>query len=261
MFTYILYIAIFHRALPIHKCYFFPSIKSGTWIPAGDPAGSWQTRLRDGSREQRAPAVYLVEERDHLAQSQPVEDAQLVQRRHRQHRHPLLLPQHAAGRQAQAPQQPDAGAPGPLVAPEPAVAHVTQQREQEEERGAHVGAAHHARHRLRVDGVGGEQQPGQQAPGPAAQQQAGQQGEEARHGPVEGHVDQVVAPRVQPAQGVVETEGQGAQRPVGLVAAAVREQGAPEVVVEYVGPGGLRQQVLVGLDCAAGRREISRLVL
>ena len=209
----------------------------------------------------RAPAVYLVEQRDHLAQSQPVEDAQLVERRHRQHRHPLLLPQHAAGRQAQAPQEPDAGAPGPLAAPEPAVAHVTQQREQKEERGPHVGAAHHAGHRLGVDGVRGEQQPGQQAPGSPAQQQAGQQGEEARHGPVEGHVDQVVAPRVQPAQGVVQTEGQGAQRAVGLVAAAVREERAPEVVVEYVGPGGLGQQVLVGLDRAAGMRQVRRLVL
>ena len=220
---------------------------------------------RDQRPETRTGGVYLVEQRDHLAQSQPVEDAQLVQRRHRQHRHALLLPQHAAGRQTQAPQEPGAGGPppGPLAAaPEPrAVAHVTQQREQEEQRGAHVGAAHHAGHRLGVHGVGGEQQPGQEAPGPAPQQEPGQQGEEARHGPVERHVDQVVAPRVQPAQGVVETEGQGAQRPVGLVAAAVGQQGAPEVVVEYVGPGGLRQQVLVGLDGPAGMRAMSWLVV
>lgn len=133
--------------------------------------------------------------------------------------------------------------------------HVAQQREQEEERGALVSPAHHAGHRLRVDRVRGEEQAGQQAPRSLAEQQAGQQGEEAAHGAVRGHVDQVVAPRVQAARCVVEAEGQRAEGPVGLVAAAVSEQGAPEVVVEDVDPGRLRQQVLVGLDrAAAGRR-------
>lgn len=54
-------------------------------------------------------------------------------------------------------------------------------------------------------------------------------------------------------KGVVEAEGEGAERPEGLVAAAVGEQGSPEVVVQDVGPRRLRQEVLVGLDCPAER--------
>lgn len=61
-------------------------------------------------------------------------------------------------------------------------------------------------------------------------------------------VQQVVAPGTQAVQGVVEAEGEGAERAEGLVAAAVSEQRAPEVVVQNVGPRGLGMKVLVGLD-------------
>lgn len=54
---------------------------------------------------------------------------------------------------------------------------------------------------------------------------------------------------------MVETEGEGAEGPVGLVAAAVSEHGAPEVIVEDICPGSLWQQVLIGLDCSAVKGE------
>lgn len=199
--------------------------------------------------------VYLVEERNDLSQLELVENADVIERGHGQDGHAELLPQHAAGGAAQAAQQPGRQPPWPGAAPQRAVAYVTQQRQQEEESGALVGPAHDARHRLGVDGVRGEEEAGQQAPQASSQQQAGQRGEQARHGPVEGYVDHVVAPRLQAAHSVVETEGEGAERPVRLVAAAVREQGAPEVVVEDIGPGGLREQVLIGLDCSAAERK------
>lgn len=68
-------------------------------------------------------------------------------------------------------------------------------------------------------------------------------------------VQQVVAPGAQAVQGVVEAEGEGAERTEGLVAAAVGEQGAPEVIVQDVDPRSLRKKVLVGLDGAAGGAE------
>ena len=207
----------------------------------------------------------MVEERADLAQLEPVEDADVVEGGHGQHRHPLLLPQHAAGSTAQAAQEPDPprsaqGQPlhaTPNVAPASpaAVTHVAQQGQQEEEGGSNVCPAHDPGHGLCVDGVGGEQEPGQQAPRALPQEQAGQPGEERRHGPVQTHVDQVVSPGLQPPKGMVEAEGEGAERAVGLVAAAVGEQGAPEVVVEDVDPRGVGEKVLVGFDCAAaGRR-------
>lgn len=167
--------------------------------------------------------VYLVEEHNDLSQLELVENADVIERSHGQDGHPELLPQHAAGGAGQAAQEPGRQPPGPGAAPQLAVAYVTQQRQQEEQSGALVGPAHDARHRLGVDGVRGEEEAGQQAPRASSEQQASQRGEEARHSSVEGHVDHVVAPRLQAAHGVVETEGEGAERPVGLVAAAVRE--------------------------------------
>lgn len=106
-----------------------------------------------------------------------------------------------------------------------------------------------------MHGVGGEEEACQQAPGSSTQNGATESGEEGRDGPVEPYVDQVVAPGAQAMQGVVEPEGEGAERAEGLMAAAVGEQGAPEVVVQDVGPRGLREKVLIGLDGPAGEKE------
>lgn len=63
----------------------------------------------------------------------------------------------------------------------------------------------------------------------------------------------MVAPGVEAVQGVVEAEGEGAEWTERLVAATVSEQGAPEVVIQDVGPGSLGKKVRVGLDGSAGR--------
>lgn len=47
---------------------------------------------------------------------------------------------------------------------------------------------------------------------------------------------------------VVETEGEGAERAERFVTAAVGEQGAPEVIVQDVGPRRIREEILVCLD-------------
>lgn len=75
-------------------------------------------------------------------------------------------------------------------------------------------------------------------------------------------VQQVVAPGTQAMQGVVEAEGEGAEWAEGLVAAAVSEQRAPEVVVQDVGPRGLGMKILVGLDgsTAKSRENTSTLI-
>lgn len=67
---------------------------------------------------------------------------------------------------------------------------------------------------------------------------AGDAHQEGRGQAVEEHVDQVVAPRLEAAQQVVQAEGEDAQGSVGPVRAAVRQRGAPEVVVEEAVPWG-----------------------
>lgn len=198
--------------------------------------------------------IYLVEEYDDLLKFEPVENADIVQRRYSQDGYSELLPQHAARSAAQAAQEPGHEPPGPSVAPQLTVTYVAQQGQQEEQGSTFVGPAHDARHRLGVDGVRGEEQAGQQAPQAASKQQASQGGEQACHSPVEGHIDQVVTPGLQPTHSVVEAEGEGAEGPVGLMATTVREQGAPEVIIEDVCPGGLWKQVLISLDCTAEKR-------
>ncbi len=68
---------------------------------------------------------------------------------------------------------------------------------------------------------------------------------------MQGHVDQVVAPGVQAAQGIVEAEREGAEGAERLVATAMGEQSAPEVIVQDVRPGSVWKEVLVGFDCSA----------
>ncbi len=146
------------------------------------------------------------------------------------------------------------------MAPQLTVAYVAQQGQQEEQGGAFIGAAHDSRHRLGVDWVRGKEQTGQQAPQASSKQQASQAGKQSCHGSVDGHIHQVVTPGLQPTRSVVKAEGEGAERTEGLVAAAVSEQGAPEVVIQDVGPWGLREEVLVGLDGSAERSRENKWV-
>lgn len=152
-----------------------------------------------------------------------VENTDVIQRGYRQDSHPQLLPQHAAGSAAQAAQEPGHDLARPSVAPQLTVAYVAQQGQQEKQGGSFVGATYDTRHCLSVDRVRGEEQAGQQAPRAFSEQQASQRGEQTRHRSVEGHINQVVTPGLQPTHGMVEAEGEGAERPVRLMAAAVCE--------------------------------------
>lgn len=82
----------------------------------------------------------------------------------------------------------------------------------------------------------GEEQTRQQAPRSSTQQGVTECSEERSDAAVQGHVDQVVAPGVQAAQGIVEAEREGAEGAERLVAAAVGKQSAPEVIVQDVRP-------------------------
>lgn len=182
-----------------------------------------------------------------------LEHKQVIDGGDSQHRHPLLLPQHASGRAPQPAQHPGpapAHRPGSGVPAEMAVSRVAEKRQQEERGRTHVRPSHHAGHRLRVDGVRGEEEARQQAPGSSAQQGAGEGCEEDRDQYMEGHVEQVVPPRAQAVHSVVEAEGEGAEGAERLVAAAVGQQGAPEVIEQDVGPRRLWEKILVGLDGA-----------
>lgn len=192
--------------------------------PVTYASGSFMPIMVDVCKKpEREQAVYLVQKREDLAYCEFVEYTRVIQRRHCQHGHSELLPQHASRSAGQATQEPGHGPSPGAATSQVTVADVAQQGEQEEEGGALVGPAHDAGHRLRVDGVRGKEQAGQQAPQAAPEEQASQRGKQARHGPVQGHVDKVITPGLQPTHKVVEAEGEGAEGAVGLVAATVRE--------------------------------------
>lgn len=132
------------------------------------------------------------------------------------------------------------------------MSYVAEERQQEKQRGADVRPPDHAGDRFSVHRVGSEKEAGEQTPQSSAQQRAAEGGEEGRDQAVQRYIQQVVAPGTQAVEGVVEAEGEGAEGTEGLVAAAVGEQGAPEVVIQDVGPGSHRKEVLVGLNGPAG---------
>lgn len=132
--------------------------------------------------------------------------------------------------------------------------HIAEKRQQKKHCRTDVRPPDHASDCLGVNWVRGEKKAGQQAPQSAAEERATEGGEEGGDEAVENQVQQVVAPGTQAVQGVVEAEGEGAERAEGLVAAAVGEQGAPEVIIQDVGPRSLREEVLVGLDGSAKRK-------
>lgn len=136
--------------------------------------GGCVQEIRNRTTEQQA--VYLVEKREDMAYFESVEHARVIQRRHCQHGHSELLPQHAARSAGQAAQEPGHGPTPSGAAPQVTMADVAQQGQQEKEGRTFVGPAHDPGHRLCVDGVRGKEQAGQQAPQAASQQQASQHG-------------------------------------------------------------------------------------
>lgn len=148
-----------------------------------------------------------------------MKDKDVINGWNRQDRHSLLFPQHAASGAQSCPQEP---APGPgRGAPCRTVFHVAEQGEEEEETGPHIGPAHDSCHRLRVDGVRGKHQASHEGPVSIPKQDLGEAREETSDRRMQEHVDKMVAPGIQPSDGMVQAERKSAERPVGLVAAAV----------------------------------------
>lgn len=140
------------------------------------------------------------------------------------------------------------------------MSHVAEKRQQKKQGGADISPPDHSGHCFCVDRVRSEQEARQQAPRPRAEERAAEGREEGGDQAVQQQVQQVVAPRTQAVQGIVEAEGQGAEWAEGLVAAAVSEQGAPEVIVQNVGPRSLGEKVLVGLNGSTARSRINKLL-
>lgn len=143
--------------------------------------------------------------------------------------------------------------------PQSTVMNVTQQGQQEEQGSTFIGPSNNASHRLSVDRVRSKYQASQQAPQSSPKQQAGQRGKQDGHSTVEGYINQVVTPRLQPTHQIVKAEGEGAEGSVRLMATTVCEQGAPEVIIKDVCPWGLWKQVLIGLDCTAEKRKKTKV--
>uniref|UniRef100_A0A182IPS4 Uncharacterized protein n=1 Tax=Anopheles atroparvus TaxID=41427 RepID=A0A182IPS4_ANOAO len=156
----------------------------------------------------------------------------------------------------------DQGEPVPPVAPlpPPDVANVGEQRQQVEDAPGQVGPPDDARHRLGVDGVRREEQPGDGRPGPGRRQDVARQ---LHHQPgrqrVQQHVDQVVPERLEAVQQVVQLEAGHAQRPVGAVRARVGQRRAPEVVLQHLRPAAGAEHVRVAEDRPSERkRQVER---
>lgn len=99
--------------------------------------------------------------------------------------------------------------------------NVAEQGEQKEETGPDIGPSHDARHRLRVNGVRGKHQASHEGPVSVPEEYLGEAREETGDCRVQEDIDKMIAPGVQPPDGMVQAKRESAERPVGLVAATV----------------------------------------
>lgn len=164
---------------------------------------------------QRGLFIYLSqEEKNCLAKLESLEHKKVVDSRQGQHRHPLLLPQHARCCTPQAAQHPApalAGRAAPAWVPaKSTVPHIAQKRQQKKECSTNVRPPNHTGHCFSVNGMRGKEKACQQAPQSSAQKRAAEGCEEGRDQRVKHQVEDVVAPGTQAMQGVVEAEGEGA---------------------------------------------------
>lgn len=181
-----------------------------------------------------------------------MEDKDVVNGRHRQDSHPLFLPQHTASCAQSGPQEP-APSPG-RVASRRTVLNVAEQGKEEKQTGAHIRPAHDARHRLRMNGMRSEHQAGHERPVSIPEKDLGEACEEPGDSRMQQDVDEMVAPGIQSSDGMVQSKGKSAERPVGLVAATVSQKSPPEIIVENVCPWGFWEQVLIRLDSTAEKQ-------
>lgn len=169
--------------------------------------GSNGKGTRPRRREDLRPAApsssrtYLGEDGQQLPGSEFGVHEYVVGGAHRQGRDAMFLGEHRQRGGHQRCAQPrltthtTARTPVDVAAATPAVPHVGEEGTQEEYGRPHVRPAHHARHGLGVDGVGGEEERGGR-PGEAGvgRERARQHGEKPRRRHVQRHVGHVIRP-------------------------------------------------------------------
>ncbi|ELW68446.1 hypothetical protein TREES_T100007266 [Tupaia chinensis] len=110
------------------------------------------------------------------------------------------------------PQEP-APSPG-RVASGSTVFNVAEQGQKKEETGADISPSHDSCHRLCVNGVGGKHQASHEGPVAITKEDLGEAREETSDCRMQQDVDKMVAPGVQPSNGMVQAKGEGTERPV-----------------------------------------------
>lgn len=68
----------------------------------------------------------------------------------------------------------------------------------------------------------------------------------------------MVAPGIQPSDGMVQAKRKRAEWPVGLVAATVGQKSPPEIIVENVRPWRFWEKVLIRLDSTAKKQNVKK---
>jgi len=101
------------------------------------------------------------------------------------------------------------------------VFHVAEQGQEKEETGPDVGPAHDSRHCLGVDGVRGEHQARHEGPVSVPKEDLGEACEDTSDRRMQQDIDEVIAPGIQPSDGMVQAKRESAEWPVGFMAAAV----------------------------------------
>lgn len=170
--------------------------------------------------------------------------------------HSLFLPQHAASCAQSCPQEPAPSAG--WAASRRTVFNVAEQGEEKEETGPNIGPSHDSSHRLRVNGVGGEHQASHEGPVSITKEDLGEACEETSDSRMQQDIDKVVAPGIQPSNGMVQTKRKSAEWSVGLVAATVSQKSPPKIIVENVGPWSFWEKVLISLDSTAKKQNVKK---
>ena len=115
---------------------------------------------------------------------------------------------------------------------------VSNEGEKEEESRQELGPADHAGHCLGMDWVRSKEQGGREGSRGARQEGEEEGVKEVSDKGMEEQVGQVELEGGAWGEQPVQLEGEGGERPVGLVGASVREWNAPEVRGEQGGDGG-----------------------
>lgn len=158
-------------------------------------------RGEGGSSNKGTRPIYLGKDGQQVPGSESGVHEDVVGGAHRQGRDAMLLREHRerGGHQRRAQPRlathPAARTPVDVASAAPAVPHVGEEGAKEEYGRPHVRPAHHARHGLGVDRVGGEEERGGRPGEPGVgRERARQHGEKPRRRHVQRHISHVVGP-------------------------------------------------------------------